>query len=127
MKTINYYVSVHSRHILSSNVMQQRNVLIAIEREEESCILRFDDGISYKLGYLEIRSRCQCAKCKPRQGNEQRIIEFHEEIARLRMEKPRVEPVGHYGITLSWPSGCSSGIYSFSHLRTISEEFGTQI
>ena len=83
--------------------------------------------ISYKLGYLEIRSRCQCAKCKPRQGNEQRIIEFHEEIARLRMEKPRVEPVGHYGITLSWPSGCSSGIYSFSHLRTISEEFGTQI
>lgn len=67
------------------------------------------------------------AKCKPRQENEQRRIEFHEEVSRLILEKPMVEPVGHYGITMIWPSGCSSGIHSFSHLRNISEDLGTKI
>ena len=107
--------------------MEERNQLVAIERSEESCILRFKDGISYVVDYLAIRSRCQCAKCKPRQENEQRIIEFHEEVSRLVMEKPMIEPVGHYGITMIWPSGCSSGIHSFSHLRSIAEESGTVI
>ncbi len=107
--------------------MEERNQLVAIERSEESCILRFKDGISYVVDYLAIRSRCQCAKCKPRQENEQRLVEFHEEISRLTMDKPRVDPVGHYGIQLTWPTGCSSGIHSFSHLRIISEESGNQI
>ena len=40
------------------------------------------------------------------------------------MEKPMIEPVGHYGITMIWPSGCSSGIHSFSHLRSIAEDSG---
>tara|TARA_B110000116_G_scaffold208792_1_gene184273 strand:+ start:288 stop:611 length:324 start_codon:yes stop_codon:yes gene_type:complete len=107
--------------------MEERNQLTEIERGDESCILRFKDGASYEVEYLAIRSRCQCAKCKPRQENEQRILEFDEEISRLKMEKPRVEPVGHYGIQLEWPTGCSSGIHSFSHLRIIAEESGKQI
>ncbi|MGY8704088.1 MAG: gamma-butyrobetaine hydroxylase-like domain-containing protein, partial [Candidatus Poseidoniales archaeon] len=53
--------------------MEERNQLTEIERGDESCILRFKDGASYEVEYLAIRSRCQCAKCKPRQENEQRI------------------------------------------------------
>ncbi|MFQ3321729.1 MAG: DUF971 family protein [Candidatus Thalassarchaeaceae archaeon] len=107
--------------------MEDHNLLTTIERDEESCILRFKDGKSFQVDYLEIRFRCRCAKCKPRQENEQRIVEFHEEISRLRIEKPSVDPVGHYGIQLTWPSGCSSGIHSFSHLRSIAEESGNEI
>tara|TARA_Y100001936_G_scaffold222555_1_gene238557 strand:- start:306 stop:476 length:171 start_codon:yes stop_codon:yes gene_type:complete len=47
------------------------------------------------------------------------MIEFQQEIARLRMEKPSVEIVGHYGLKFLWPSGCSSGIFSFDLLREI--------
>ena len=54
--------------------------LTAIERSDEDCILRFADGASFRIGYLSIRKRCQCAKCKPRQANEQRRMEFEEEI-----------------------------------------------
>ena len=107
--------------------MGDGNILTDLERSGEYCIVRFDDGSSYKLSYLSIRSRCQCAKCKPRQVNEQRIIELEEEISRLILEKPKVELVGRYGIRFEWPTGCSSGIHSFTHLRKVSEELGEQL
>ena len=107
--------------------MGDSQILTDLERSNEDCILRFDDGLSFKLSYLSIRSRCQCAKCKPRQENEQRIIELEEEIARLMMEKPKIELVGRYGNRFEWPTGCSSGIYSFSHLRKVSEELGISL
>jgi len=98
-----------------------------MERGDEDCVLRFADGESFRIGYLSIRKRCQCAKCKPRQTNDQRRLEFEEEIERFRMEKPRAEVVGRYAIRLEWPSGCSSGIHAFSHLREIAEELGTRL
>ena len=104
--------------------MGDGNILTDLERSDEDCTLRFDDGASYILSYLSIRSRCQCAKCKPRQENKLRIIELEEEISRLMLEKPKVELVGRYGIRFEWPTGCSSGIHSFVHLRKVSEELG---
>ena len=99
--------------------------LTDLERSDEDCVLRFADGAAFRVSYLSIRSRCQCAKCKPRQENQQRLIEFEEEVARLRVEKPRAEPVGRYGIRFDWPSGCSSGIHSFRHLRSVAEDLGS--
>ena len=104
--------------------MGDGSVLTDLERSDEDCVLRFDDGASFKLSYVSIRSRCQCAKCKPRQENEQRIIELEEEISRLKLEKPKVELIGRYGIRFEWPTGWSSGIHSFIHLRKVSEELG---
>ncbi|MEC7744573.1 MAG: gamma-butyrobetaine hydroxylase-like domain-containing protein [Candidatus Thermoplasmatota archaeon] len=107
--------------------MEDHESLTAMERGDEDCVLRFADGESFRIGYLSIRKRCQCAKCKPRQTNDQRRLEFEEEIERFRMEKPRAEVVGRYAIRLEWPSGCSSGIHAFSHLRQIAEELGTRL
>ncbi|MAZ23449.1 MAG: hypothetical protein CMB22_01420 [Euryarchaeota archaeon] len=107
--------------------MEDYESLTAMERGDEDCVLRFADGESFRIGYLSIRKRCQCAKCKPRQTNDQRRLEFEEEIERFRMEKPRAEVVGRYAIRLEWPSGCSSGIHAFSHLREIAEELGTRL
>ena len=101
-----------------------RDILTDLERGHEDCVLKFADGNAFKVTYLSIRCRCQCAKCKPRQENEQRLLEFEEEVARLRVEKPRAEPVGRYGVRFDWPTGCSSGIHSFTHLRDVAEELG---
>ncbi len=103
------------------------DTLTDLERGDEDCVLRFADGAAFRVSYLSIRCRCQCAKCKPRQENQQRLIEFEEEVARLRVEKPRAEPVGRYGIRFDWPSGCSSGIHSFRHLRSVAEDLGSAL
>ena len=107
--------------------MEPRDSLKGIERDEESCILEFGDNSRFKVEYLAIRSRCQCAKCKPRQVNEQIKIEFEEEISRMMLVKPKVEQVGNYAIRFEWPTGCSSGIHSFEHLRKISESSGQKV
>ncbi len=103
------------------------NILTDLERGDEDCILRFADGAAFRLSYLLIRCRCQCAKCKPRQENQQRLTEFEEEIARLRIKKTRAEPVGRYGVRFDWPSGCSSGSHSFSHLKSVAEDLGSAL
>ena len=95
--------------------------LTDIERRDESCKMTFSDGAEYHVEYLDLRLDCPCANCKPRRENKQRMIEFQEELSRLRIEKPSIEIVGHYGLKFIWTSGCSSGIYSFDILREIAE------
>ena len=109
------------------NHMDASDSLTDLERGKEDCVMRFADGQSFRVDYLEIRLACPCAKCGPRQENEQRIIEFREEVMRFRLDKPKAELVGRYGLRFSWPSGCSSGIFSFSLLRGVCEEKGTLI
>ena len=107
--------------------MGEKSVLISLERKDSYCILSFSDDTSFELGYLDVRKNCQCAKCKPRQINEQMKIDFEEEISRMMLAKPKVEQVGNYAVRFEWPTGCSSGIHSFSHLRKISESSGKKI
>ena len=107
--------------------MDKSPVLISLERKDTYCMLAFSDDNTYNLDYLEVRKNCQCAKCKPRQVNEQIKIEFEEEISRMMLVKPKVEQVGNYAIRFEWPTGCSSGIHSFEHLRKISESSGQKV
>jgi len=107
--------------------MSESETLTDLERGREDCVLRFADGTSFRLDYVEVRMSCPCAKCRPRQENEQRLIEFREEVTRLRLDKPKAELVGRYGLRFSWPSGCSSGIYSFELLRNVAEQAGTAL
>jgi hypothetical protein len=53
------------------------------------------------------------------------MIEFREEVMRLRMVKPKAELVGRYGLRFEWPTGCSSGLYSFPLLRQVCEIDGS--
>ena len=120
------YGLLDSEPLCEGDIMTS-DTLTDLERGDEDCVLRFADGAAFRVSYLSIRCRCQCAKCKPRQENQQRLIEFEEEIARLRVEKPRAEPVGRYGVRFDWPSGCSSGIHSFRHLRSVAEDLGSAL
>ena len=104
--------------------MDKSPKLVSLDRKDTYCILSFSDDKSFKLDYVEVRKNCQCAKCKPRQVNEQMKIEFEEEISSMRLVKPMVEHVGNYAIRFEWPTGCSSGIHSFPHLRKVSESSG---
>ena len=99
--------------------MSESDELTDLERADENCVLRFADGTAFTLSYIELRLVCPCAKCRPRQENEQRMIEFREEVMRLRMAKPEAELDGRYGIRFGGPTGCSSGLYSFTLMRHI--------
>ena len=104
-----------------------QNILTDIERGDESCVLRFADNKSFELGYIKVRLACPCAKCRPRQENKQLILDFKESLMRMQMTKPVVGVIGRYAIRFEWPSGCSSGLYSFKLLRQICDSGGQAV
>ena len=54
--------------------MDEKSVLISLDRKDTYCTLEFSDNEKFELGYLEVRKNCQCAKFKPRKINEQMKI-----------------------------------------------------
>jgi DUF971 family protein len=87
---------------------------------------------SFDLEYL--RDWCPCASCTGAHGTEPRekTSPLNSELKsgkpatpdpfpmfrpRLRMES--IEPVGSYALRIVWNDGHSTGIYSYSHLRSV--------
>jgi DUF971 family protein len=80
---------------------------------------------SFDLEYL--RDWCPCAACTGAHGttprektsplNKAAGNPFQMFTPRLRMES--IEPVGNYALRIVWNDGHSTGIYSYSHLRSV--------
>lgn len=83
---------------------------------------------SFDLEYL--RDWCPCASCAgshgttPREktsplntGRSPAADPFKMFQARLRMDS--IEPVGSYALRIVWNDGHSTGIYSYTHLRSV--------
>ena len=95
------------------------DVLRQIERKDESIVLTFQDNDVHEISYHVLRTFCPCANCRPRWEDHHRRLAIQEEVKRLRVEMPKAEPVGRYAVRFVWTSGCSSGLWSFSHLTAI--------
>lgn len=77
---------------------------------------------SYDVVYL--RDWCPCASCTGSHGTTPRekvsdgpVNPFQMFQARIRMAN--VESVGNYAVRIEWNDGHKTGIYSWSHLRSI--------
>lgn len=80
---------------------------------------------SFDVEYL--RDWCPCASCTGSHGtaprektspiNSSAGAPFQMFKARIRMES--IEPVGSYALRIIWNDGHSTGIYSYSHLRSV--------
>lgn len=71
----------------------------------------------YPLKYL--RSECPCASCRS-ERQQAKDNPFHVLKGGLPSAELRnVEPVGLYGMRLTWADGHATGIYTFEYLRQI--------
>lgn len=76
--------------------------------------LTWSDGHSSKLDYDYIRGFCPCALCQGHGSNE---VAFHP--PRKPVTPETIEPVGNYGISITWSDRHTTGIYRFDFLRRI--------
>ena len=84
------------------------------------------DGHHTSLGVEYLRDYCPCANCTGSHGTEPRrkttLPKQQADPFQMYTPKTRmlgVEPVGNYALRINWSDGHSSGIYSYTHLRTI--------
>jgi DUF971 family protein len=81
------------------------------------------DGHKSHFGLEYLRDHCPCASCSGAHGTTPRA-KTSENPLKLFTPKLRilgVEPVGNYALKIDWSDGHSTGIYSFAHLRSISQ------
>jgi DUF971 family protein len=91
-----------------------------IERlpSEKALLLAWADGLERRVAYLALRGQCMCARCVDEITGE-RILDLDgldPEIAINGMEL-----VGNYALKIRWSDGHDTGLYTWEHLRRLSE------
>jgi DUF971 family protein len=83
--------------------------------------LSFADGLEAYLPLAMLRRACPCAGCQGEPDALGRVLRPVVEHGPRAFELMKFEPVGGYAIQLFWGDGHSTGIYSYTYLRTLGE------
>jgi DUF971 family protein len=81
--------------------------------------LRWTDGLESYLPLEFLRKRCPCALCAGETDLLGNVYKGKMDLAPASFQLKRCTVVGGYGIQPEWSDGHSSGIYSFSYLRSL--------
>ena len=88
-------------------------VEILLKQEEGMLYVTWSDEHVSPFPLSYIRGWCPCARC---QGHFTAELHY-QEVENLVLEN--VEPVGNYGVKLSWADGHNTGIYTFEEVRNM--------
>jgi DUF971 family protein len=81
--------------------------------------LRWTDGLESYFPFEFLRKRCPCALCAGETDLLGNVYKGRSDLAPASFKLKRCSVVGGYGIQPEWSDGHSSGIYSFSYLRSL--------
>ena len=90
-------------------------------------IIDWNDGLRAELPNALLRDECPCATCTGAHGAPPQKSHYQQPpadpfpIFKPRLAMTNVEPVGNYAIRIYWNDGHSTGIYTWSFLRELSE------
>ncbi len=99
---------------------------VTINREANSVVIKWSDGLITKRTAAELRAACPCATCREKKRGESKEGEDPKRppglpiLSKAEARPMRVEsmrPVGSYAYQISFSDGHASGIYPFSLLR----------
>lgn len=97
---------------------------LSVSKNPPGLSLTWADNFKTILSYETLRRECPCAPCQSARKA------FDPQSLSLPSFKPtpegaldlkKIEPVGHYAITLVWGDGHATGIYPYDYLRQLSE------
>jgi DUF971 family protein len=97
----------------------------SIERlpAERALQIAWSDGLEARLELVKLRAECMCARCVD-EITGQRIVDedgIDPDIAIRDMQL-----VGNYALKIGWSDGHDTGLYTWRHLRELSERQGRE-
>lgn len=78
--------------------------------------ITWSDGHESRYPVKALREACVCAACVDEWSGEKRI---QPGMIPDDVHPIEINPVGLYGIRIDWSDGHNSGIYTFTHLRSL--------
>ncbi len=91
--------------------------------EKNSLFIKWDDNSETLLNLKYLRDECPCAGCK----GETILLKTYRP-ANTNDIKPEgylikdIQPVGNYGIQITWKDGHNTGIYNWEYIKKIDKE-----
>jgi len=108
---------------------KKRPANIELNSDTGELIVQWRDGHESRFSLVELRRNCPCASCRKKHqaaasADPGELVLLDDEAATATSQARRFDPVGRYGIRITWADGHDYGIYSFESLRTRDEEAG---
>lgn len=76
----------------------------------------WDDGHESYYKARDLRCACPCASCINELTGEKML---RDETIAADVRASKFHPVGNYGISIEWSDTHDTGIYTFTHLRSL--------
>lgn len=97
-------------------VIDPRNVPTSVKAPHGARVFEvsFADGRHYRLPHRILRGYCPCAGCQGHSGGIRFIDAGDPELRTIAQ-------VGNYAFEFGWGDGHTTGIYTFTYLRRLSE------
>ncbi len=92
---------------------------IRVRRQSRLLVVRFDDDVTFELPFELLRVYSPSAEVRGH-GDGQRILQ----VGKKHVNVSAIEPVGNYGVRLTFDDGHDTGIYAFDYLRELGEKQG---
>lgn len=89
--------------------------VIDVQRDH-GVTITWDDGHLSRFGLEDLRTHCPCAQCRDLRENGNQAWPRPGSPSPLRIESAR--QVGNWGLNVSWNDGHTTGIYTWSTLRS---------
>lgn len=101
---------------MEGDVMIQPPLMIKAIAQKDNYTFTIDwsDGVCQDFRLSELQKRCPCAKCVDSASS---IDKRNDEVRAVK-----IESIGRYALRIQFTSGCSTGIYSFALLRSLSQK-----
>ena len=109
--------------------------------EDGGIAVSWSDGHQSVFSRPYLRAMCPCASCQGTHGPPTTLVDARQPKAKpsgfnimtgpkpppveVALELRGAEPVGRYGMKLTWGDGHDTGIYTWRYLRTVSPGDGT--
>jgi len=80
--------------------------------------IAWDDEVETYVGFEDMRRGCPCATCQGEPDAMGRVVKPPVSYTEKSFELVKMEVIGGYAVNFCWADGHSTGIYSFTYLRS---------
>lgn len=91
---------------------------IRLRKKARQLTVTFEDGKTFDYPFEYLRVHSPSAEVKGHGPGDERLVTGKEDVA-----IERIEPVGHYAVRLVFDDGHASGLYSWTYLRELGDDY----
>ncbi len=84
------------------------------QKDNHHFVIEWQDRQEQTFRLSEVQRQCPCANCRDEITGQPLM---NPQTVQENVRAITIRQVGRYGLRIQFTSGCSTGIYSFDHLR----------